>query len=174
MEYERQFAVQMDVATVLEAARDILMSVGFRVKSLPAGTGYEALGPGQMRNNHENPLLGISTVRLTRAGQSIAIEADFGNLKLMKYFILFFPSALILCLGLLFQLPGLHHDRMAPPFMLKYGPLLGMAFWIPVGMIWWPILRRSTVKSIETMIENAKTVATDQAKKSGMRPPSRP
>lgn len=89
MDYEKTIPFEGDVGKAMETARGVLMQHGFEIEAM-SDKELELTGPFMFLNKGDNPLRGISAIRLSLSGELLAIEAEFGIIrKTMKYLVVF-------------------------------------------------------------------------------------
>ncbi|MHC4944430.1 MAG: hypothetical protein ACYTG7_15550 [Planctomycetota bacterium] len=146
MDHQASIRFSGDPAKALETARSVLALNGFKVSSQGEGT-ILAEGPG-LKSTRQNPLLGMTRAQITVRQSSIDLEAELGGVRFMQRFIVIFPPALVLFLALVFYLVPMKGET--PSYLWLYMILP----WIVIGPLIAKIMKRSTVKAIETLLHN--------------------
>jgi len=102
MSYTGRVPFDGDTSRAFDVATAALTPAGFRVTHRDK----EALtlsGPG-LRSTKQAAILGASEIRISRDDGGLHIEADFAGVRWITWFLIVFPLALGLFLGLLFAL----------------------------------------------------------------------
>ncbi len=152
MDYRYSVAIPGNPAKALENTRDVFVRNGFRLTETNEH-GFQVTGPG-MRSTSQDSLRGVSRATITLSSKELTIEADLGGARGMQRFVLFFPPTLILGLMAFFAIT--HTGSFQT---IAFSSLLQLAVWLPISLIWAPFIRKSTVKAIEVMMDNAAMIS---------------
>ncbi len=150
--YDKTVTYNGEREQVLNAARDTFVQQGFLLTSV-SKDGFDVRGPG-MSSTKQNPLVGVSQAHLSASASDITIRAELGGVRVMQYFVMIFPPALVLGLGILFYfvLPNgeMFAKYMAPGFMLQ---------WLLLGLLLSYWIRRRTTRAVDVLLQNAVAIA---------------
>lgn len=106
MDYEKTISFEGDVGKAMETARGVLMQHGFEIEAM-SDKELELTGPFMFLNKGDNPLRGISAIRLSLSGGLLAIEAEFGIIRktmiILVVFILGMALLLFAVFGIVFR-----------------------------------------------------------------------
>jgi hypothetical protein len=125
MPYQTSVAFRGDPAALMQAARLILIGQGFAVSEPGAGH-LIAIGPW-MTSSRQPPLRGCSSLEIEVTSATLTITAGRRNTILLILFILLFPPALALILGVT-QGKALVNLRAVAPWLVV-SPLLSLWLW---------------------------------------------
>ena len=125
MPYQASVTIQGDPAAVIAAARLVLMGQDFAVSEPQAGR-LVAVGP-RMMSARQPALRGVSSLTIEITGSTFTLTAERRNVVVMMLFILLFPFALALVLGLT-QGRVTACLRAAAPWVVL-GPVLSLWLW---------------------------------------------
>lgn len=154
-EIQTKVSVNGSMEKALEVARETLVRNNFRLLSTTS-TSFEAEGPG-MHSTGQNPLVGISRVRLEAIGHDLLATAELGGLRRMVAILFLLIGGLtVMCvLMAIFKGPSaesMSHSRL----LVAVGPTAPWLVLAPL-MIWW--MRRRIERALETLLSNASAVA---------------
>jgi hypothetical protein len=152
MAFKTSIDFRGDTAKALEAGRDTLMQMGFRISSIDRGR-LVAEGKGRGINSRI-PLSGVSRIVLTGSSSRLELEAEWGGIKAMGVFLV----ALILGMAVLFLIL----------FGFLFGWERGLQSTAPLAP--WPVLiplmllifKKRDERGLKTFLANMVTVGEDR------------
>ena len=145
MQYETSVPFTGPANIAIEAARLQLMANGFKLDQLTE-TELIATGKG-MYSTKQNPIVGVSHIRITVSSDSIEIIAELGGVKSMQWFLYIFPPALVL-LSIIFKFirsSTWHGPRTA---------LLAVLPWVVVSPLMARWIKNRTTRAVDTLAHN--------------------
>ncbi len=148
MEYDKTARFTGNASIVLSSLRDAFLNQGFELVT-HEGHSFEVRGGGMM-STRQHPLVGVSRAEAVVAASDVTLKAELGGVRRMQYFIMLFPSALVLglCVVFYFTVPNgeMWVRNTAPAMMLQ---------WVVIGLFlaWW--VRRRTVRALDVVLHNA-------------------
>jgi hypothetical protein len=159
MNYKSSIPFTGDAGVALDVAKSVFINNGYTVE-FPSDTEIVARGPG-MTNTRQNPLLGVTQVRISVESFSIYLSSDLGGVRQMGRFILFFPLLLALLLMGIFAIL-----KMPSSSLLIAG--VSISPWVIIGPLLSRWIQNRTVAAVDTLLNNMKS-AGDRKKKEGER-----
>lgn len=142
----------------LETARDTLVHQNFKLTATTR-TSLEAEGPG-MNSTKENPLLGLSRVRVDVTGHELSAVAEAGGVRrLLTIVSLVLVGVTIMDIALFSFLPNRNGSG---PLHWYYG-LAPTAPWIIIMPLMTRWVRRRTNRALDTLLANAAAIAATPA-----------
>jgi len=125
MPYQMSVPLSGDAAAALDAARTILLGQGF-VVNRPRPDRLEAAGSWVSSSQHA-ALRGVASLQIEARGSTLSLTASMRNAIAMILFILLFPPALILVIGLV-QHTSAPIRQMILPWVF-IGPAVSVWIW---------------------------------------------
>jgi hypothetical protein len=149
MSYEKTIRFSGNFDKAIEVAKNTLMPNGFTIANNDEDA-IELRGPGSFWTKGQNPLVGVSWIRLEKIEDSVLIKAEFGGVKktiiYLCCFILAMAVFFLVLFGILFsQKPPTHR------FLIPLAPFIPWPFIIPVMAI---ILKWRASKSLDALSHN--------------------
>lgn len=145
MEYRTSRPFSGNVSAALEVARSVFISNGFKV-DMPNNTELVATGSG-MTSSRQNPLLGVTSVKVTIGPASINLSATLGGVRWMRNFLFLFPLGLGVFLIILFALLSL-------PWIAFLSVLFAIMPWLILAPLFTGWIRRRTLRALDTLLYN--------------------
>lgn len=146
--YERSVPLQAAPLTALERVRDAFLQQDFQLVSESA-TGFEASGPG-MSSTGQDPLRGVSKVRVDIASQRLALTAELGALRRMQYLIFVLPCFLLVIVCFVF-LAWVPHGSL---FVKNSMPSLFLSL-LMFGLVAGLWLHGKTTRALDRLVDRA-------------------
>lgn len=145
-----------DVDKALTFVVTALTPIGFRVERTGAES-VDLFGP-PMQRTRQSALVGASRIRLAHRGGQLALEAELGGVRRITRFVLVFPIALCLFLGLVFSVINIATGQVGA--WLPAGVAIGVniVVWLVIGPIVVRHLRKKTLAALDTLLVNAVAV----------------
>ena len=149
MDYQKTMPVA-DSEKAVGAAANVFIQHSFRIVE-KSKTGVELTGPG-MISSRQNPLTGISTIRISQSNGSLSVEAQFGSIRrLIKYLAIFIVGMavfFVILFGIVFTRQG---QPMGTVVLISLAPLAPWPVLLPVIMIW---LKSRTSRALDVLLSN--------------------
>jgi len=150
MDYEKTVPFGGNVRKAIEVARNAFIHHNFQIVH-DSDLEVELIGPG-MLSSRQNPLVGISRIRIRGSSGNLSLEADFeGIRKLTKYLALFIVSMAIffvLFFGIRFSRQG---QPVTKVILISLAPFIPWPVIIPLMAIW---MKSRTSKALDTLVNN--------------------
>lgn len=145
-----------DVDKALTFVITALTPMGFRVER-KAIDSVELIAPGLQRTR-QSALVGASRLRVVHRSGSLAVEAELGGVRRLTRFVLVFPIALCLFLGVVFSVINLTTDHRGA--WLPAGVAIGInaLVWLVIGPLLARHLKNKTLASLDALLVNAVAV----------------
>jgi hypothetical protein len=149
MDYQRTMPVA-DSEKAVDAAANVLIQHSFRITE-KSETAVELTGPG-MISSRQDPLVGISKIRISQSSGSLSVEAQFDSIrKLIKYL-----AAFIVVMGVFFLvLFAILFTRQGQPVgivvLISLAPLAPWPVLLPLIMRW---LKSRTARALDVLLSN--------------------
>jgi len=154
MDYQRKIPVA-DSEKAVDAAANVFIQHSFQIDQ-KSETALELTGPG-MISSRQNPLVGISNIRISQSRGSLSVEAQFDSIRrLIKYL-----AVLIIVMGVFFViLFGILFTRQGQPVgtvvLISLAPLAPWPVLLPLIMAW---LKCRTARALDVLLSNAAHLA---------------
>ncbi|MHC4665025.1 MAG: hypothetical protein ACYS9T_03585 [Planctomycetota bacterium] len=158
MDYQRTIPVA-DSEKAVGAAASVFIQHSFRITQ-KSETAVELTGPG-MISSRQNPLVGISQIRILQSTGSLSVEAQFDSVrKLLKYIAVF-----IVGMGIFFVvLFAVLFTRQGQPLriivLISLAPLAPWPVLLPLIMIW---LKSRTSRALDVLLSNTAYLARQES-----------
>ena len=150
MDYEKTMPFSGNMEKALEVARNVFIQHNFQIVR-GSDSEVELTGPG-MLSSRQNPLVGISRVCIRRTSGELSIEAEFGGIrKLTKYLVFFIVGMAIFFLvvfGIIFSRQGQPANKI---ILIALAPFIPWPVIIPLMAIW---MKSRTSKALDTLVKN--------------------
>lgn len=134
----------------IRAVTGVFVQHGFQIVER-SETAVELTGPG-MISSRQNPLVGISRIRICRTSGALSIEAEFGSIRrLLKYiglFILGMGVFFLILFGILFTKQGQPLSKIA---LIALAPFIPWPVIIPLMAVW---LKSRTSRALDVLLSN--------------------
>ncbi|UCC23478.1 MAG: hypothetical protein JSW23_05345 [Planctomycetota bacterium] len=157
MDYEKTEPFSGNMEKVLEVARNAFIQNNFQIVH-DSETEVEFTGPG-MLSSRQNPIVGISRIRIRGTSGNLSIEAEFGGIRqLTKYLALFIVGMAIFFLVLLGILLPKQGQPLNKTILISLGPFVPWPVLIPLIHIW---MRSRTSKVLERLFTNMITLGRE-------------
>lgn len=147
-----------DVDKALTFVVTALTPLGFRVEKQTSET-VDLIGP-PMQRTRQSALVGASKLRVAHRSGQLAVEAELGGVRRITRFVLVFPIAVCVFLGIVFSVINLATGQVGA--WLPVGVALGVnvLVWIMVGPLVVSHLKKKTLAGLETLLSNAVAVGS--------------
>jgi len=150
MDYEKTAPLSGNMKKALEVAKNVFIQHNFQIVH-DSDIEVEFTGPG-MLSSRQNPLVGISRVCIRGTSGNISIEAEFGGIRrLTKYLVFFIVGMAIFFLvffGIILPKQGQPADKI---ILISLAPFIPWPVIIPLMAIW---MKSRTAKALDTLINN--------------------
>jgi hypothetical protein len=150
MDYEKTEPLSGNMEKAFEVAKNVFIQHNFQIVR-DSDTEVEFTGPG-MLSSMQNPLVGISRVCIRGTSGNISIEAEFGGIRrLTKYLVFFIVGMAIFFLvffGIMFSKQGQPLNKI---ILLALAPFIPWPLIIPIMAIW---MKSRTSKALNTLVKN--------------------
>ena len=146
MEYKTSVPYKGPSRIAMETARTHFIANGFRLDQ-PSETELIAKGQG-LYSTKQNPIAGVSRVRIVVSSGSVDIHADLGGVRFLQKFLYLFPLALAGLLALVFALI---------PSFPKHSPLvvfLPILPWVALSPLMAGWVKKRTIRALDTLAHN--------------------
>jgi len=157
MDYQRAIPVA-DSEKAVDAAVSVFIQHGFQIIQ-KSETAVELTGPG-MISSRQNPLVGISRIRIFQSRGSLSVEAEFESIrKLIKYIAVFIVGMgvfFVILFGILFTRQGQPMSRIV---LISLAPLAPWPILLPVIIIW---LKSRTSRALDVLLSNIAYLARQE------------
>jgi hypothetical protein len=149
MDYQRTMPVA-DSEKAVDAAANVFIQHSFQLVE-KSETAVELTGPG-MISSRQDPLVGISKIRIYRANGSLSVEAQFDSIrKLIRYiavFIVVMGVFFVILFGILFTRQG---KPMGTVVLISLAPLAPWPVLLPLITMW---LKSRTARARDVLLSN--------------------
>jgi hypothetical protein len=152
MDYEKSIPFDGDAKKALEVSLNLFVQQGFKVLE-NSDSGHELTGPG-MISSRQNPLTGISGVRVNAGDGELSIRAEFSAIRKMTLLLVVFLCSLALFFFLFFGV--MFRGESDYNVFLPLAPFLPWPFLIPVLLT---VFKRRTARALDTLLHNMSTLA---------------
>jgi hypothetical protein len=161
IDYEKSVTIKGDPKAALELARNSLMTRDFVVSSI-GDAGLEAKNPQTLRNNHQDPLLAISTAFVRSHEGILTVQAEFGKVRRFTVTMTGIVLGIAVVLFVVFAVLGVgHHQRGVIRIDPDIFPFLAFLPFVP-----WPIilvfigrgLKKNASLALDTLLQNMASV----------------
>ncbi len=160
MRYDNQVSFDGNRLRAFDLAIAALTALGFRVVQKGATT-LALEGPG-MTSTRQSPLTGASVIEIVAEGRRLGLQAELGGVRRMARFVLIFPIALGLLLGVL----------LLVVFSLTLRPGAGLpvvslavagavAPWLVLGPLMARWIRSRTTRALDALLDNLAAAGRD-------------
>ena len=157
MDYEKTEPFSGNMGKVLEVAKNVFIQHNFQIVR-DSDSEVEFTGPG-MLSSIQNPLVGISRVRIRGTSGNLSIEAEFGGIrKLTKYLVLFIVGMAIFFLvffGIMLPKQGQPAGKI---ILIALAPFIPWPVLIPLIYIW---MKSRTSKALDRLLTNMVTLGRE-------------
>lgn len=154
MDYQRTMPVA-DSEKAVDAVTNVFIQQSFRITQ-KSETAVELTGPG-MISSRQDPLVGISKIRISQSSGSLSIEAQFDSIrKLIKYLAVFIVGMgvfVVILFGILFTRQG---KPVGTVVLISLAPFAPWPVLLPVIMIW---LKSRTARALDVLLSNTAHLA---------------
>jgi hypothetical protein len=149
MDYERTMPVA-DSEKAVDAAANVFIQHNFQIVE-KSETAIELTGPG-MISSRQDPLVGISKIRISKSSGSLSVEAQFDSIRrLIKYLAIFIVGMgvfFVILFGILFTRQG---QSMGIIVLISLAPLAPWPVLLPLITIW---LKSRTARALDVLLSN--------------------
>ncbi|MHC4362844.1 MAG: hypothetical protein ACYSTZ_08460, partial [Planctomycetota bacterium] len=148
-----------DAAKALEGITGVFVQSSFQIVE-KSETTVELTGPG-MISSRQDPLVGISKIRISRTSGSLSVEAQFDSIRrLIKYIAVF-----IVCMGVFFViLFGILFTSQGQPMgiivLISLAPFAPWPVLLPLIMRW---LKSRTSRALDVLLSNTAYLARQES-----------
>ncbi|MHC4618630.1 MAG: hypothetical protein ACYTEQ_12860 [Planctomycetota bacterium] len=159
MDYEKTVPCTGDIEKAIEAARNVFIQHTFQIVN-QSENAVELAGPG-MLSSRQDPLVGISRIRIFQSSGGLSVEAQFDSIrKLIKYIAVF-----IVVMGVFFVvLFAVLFARQGQPLgiivLISLAPLAPWPVLLPLIMIW---LKSRTSRALDVLLSNIAYLARQES-----------
>jgi hypothetical protein len=147
-----------DPAKALEVLTGLFVRDGFRIDE-KSERAVDLTGPG-MINSRQDPLVGISGIRISQSSGSLSVEAQFDSIrKLIKYLAIFIVGMgvfFVILFGILFTRQG---QAMATVVLISLAPLAPWPVLLPLILRW---LKSRTARALDVLLNNTAYLAGEK------------
>ena len=158
MDYRRTMPVA-DSEKAVDAAANVFIQRSFQIVE-KSETAVELTGPG-MISSRQNPLVGISRIRVLKSNGSLSVEAQFDSIrKLIKYIAVFIVGMgvfFVILFGILFTRQG---QPMGTVVLISLAPLAPWPVLLPLIMMW---LKSRTSRGLDILLSNTAYLARQES-----------
>jgi hypothetical protein len=139
-----------DSEKAVSAAANVLIQQGFQIVE-KSDTAVELTGPG-MISSRQNPLVGISKIRISQSSGSLSVEAQFDSIRrLIKYLAVFIVGMGIFFLVLFAILFTRQGQPVSIVVLISLAPLAPWPVLLPLITIW---LKSRTSRAMDVLLSN--------------------
>jgi len=128
MDYEKTEPFSGNMEKVLEVAKNVFIQHNFQIVR-DSVTEVEFTGPG-MLSSRQNPIVGISRIRIRATRGTLSIEAEFEGIRKLTKYLVFFIVAMAIFFVVFF---GIMFSRQGQP--LNKTIIISLATFVP-----WPVI----------------------------------
>jgi hypothetical protein len=157
MDYEKTEPFSGNMEKAFEVAKNVFIQHNFQIVR-NSDSEVEFTGPG-MLSSRQNPLVGISRVCIRGTSSNISIEAEFGGIRrLTKYLVFFIVGMAIFFLaffGIMFSKQGQPLNKI---ILNTLAPFIPWPVIIPIMAIW---MKSRTSKALNTLVKNMVALGRD-------------
>ncbi len=150
MDYEKTEPFSGNMEKAFEVAKNVLIQHNFQIVR-DSDSEVEFTGPG-MLSSRQNPLVGISRVCIRGTSGNISIEAEFGGIRrLTKYLVFFIVGMAIFFLVLFGILLSKQDQPLYKTILITLAPFIPWPILIPLIHIW---MKSRTSKALDRLLTN--------------------
>jgi hypothetical protein len=150
MDYEKMVPFDGNLSKAIEAARNAFIQHNFQIVH-DSDLEVELTGPG-MLSSRQNPLVGISRIRIRGSSGNLSLEADFEGIRKLIKFLTFFIIGMAVFFVVLF---GILFSRQGQPvtkiILISLAPFIPWPVIIPLMAIW---MKSRTSKALDILVNN--------------------
>jgi len=150
MDYEKTVPFGGNVGKAIEAAKNAFIQHNFQIVH-DRYLEVELTGPG-MLSSRQNPLVGISRIRIRGSSGNLSLEADFEGIRKLIKFLVFFIVGMavffVVLFGILFSKQG---QPVTKIILISLAPFIPWPVIIPLMAIW---MKSRTSKALDTLVNN--------------------
>jgi hypothetical protein len=149
MDYQRTIPVAHSEKAV-DAAANVFIQHSFQIVE-QSETTVELTGPG-MISSRQDPLVGISRIRISQSSGSLSVEAQFDSIrKLIKYLAVFIVVMGVFFLVLFAILFTRQEQPMGIVVLISVAPLAPWPVLLPLILRW---LKSRTARALDVLLSN--------------------
>ena len=156
MDYNKTVSLSGSEEKALEVARNVFIQHGFEIVE-NSNSKLELRGTYQIWLKGQNPLVGVSRVRVQVAGSNLSVEADFGVIRKTTWCLIFFivglAAFMLIVFATVFSLQG------QPVRKILLLSLVPFAFWPVVIPLMAKFMKFRTTRALDVLVTNMATVA---------------
>ncbi len=150
MDYEKTEPFSGNMEKAFEVAKNVFIQHNFQIVR-DSDSEVEFTGPG-MLSSRQNPLVGISRVCIRGTSGNISIEAEFGGIRrLTKYLVFFIVGMAIFFLVLFGILLSKQDQPLYKTILITLAPFIPWPILIPLIHIW---MKSRTSKALDRLLTN--------------------
>ena len=149
MDYEKT-APFTDPAKAIEVLTGVFVQHAFRIAE-KTERAVKLTGPG-MISSRQDPLVGISKIRIFKSSGSLSVEAQFDSIRrLIKYLAVFIVGMavfFVILLGIVFTRQG---QPLSIILLISLAPLAPWPVLLPLIILW---LKSRTSRALDVLLSN--------------------